>query len=69
MTNWHEKQLDEQTQEDYLSYKITQELHGNMTPTFEGVVRLLNNRRRINQGIKEVKNNEKIQNKKRKSAG
>lgn len=69
MTNWHEKQLQEQTQEEYLSYKITQQLTGKMTPTFEGVVRLLNNRRKINQGIREVKKNEKIQDKKRKSAG
>lgn len=69
MTSWHEKQLQEQTQEEYLSYKITQQLTGKMTTTFEGVVRLLNNRRRIKEGIREVQKNEKIQNQKRKSAG
>lgn len=43
---WYEEQLRQQNMEDYQSYKITQELKGKMSPSREGVVRMLNSKRK-----------------------
>ena len=36
----------EQNMDDYQSYKITLALKGKMTPSFDGVVRLINSKRK-----------------------
>ena len=56
--SWFDDELQAENLENYHNYKITQALKGNMTPSFEGVIRLINSRR---------KDHEKIQNQKRKS--
>ena len=57
--SWIEEQQREQNEQDYLSYKITQELVGRMTPSLEGIIRSIKTK-----GY----NHEKVQSKKRKSA-
>ena len=44
---WYEEQLRQQNMEDYQSYKITQKLKGKMSPSREGVVRMLNKRKDV----------------------
>lgn len=44
--NWLDEQSQKQDTENYQSYKITQALKGKMTPTRDGVVRLINSKRK-----------------------
>lgn len=41
---WLEKQQADENMEDYMSYLITKSLEGKMTPTKEGVIRILKGR-------------------------
>lgn len=54
--SWHEEQESIQSMDDYQSYLITKELEGRMTPSFEGVIKLIK---------RKGWNNEKVQNQKR----
>ena len=56
--SWLEEEQEQQNIDDYQSYKITQALKGKMTPSLEGVIRLIR---------KKGYDHEKIQNQKRKS--
>lgn len=58
--SWHEEQESTQSMDDYQSYLITKELEGRMTPSFEGVIRLIK---------RKGWNNEKVQDQKRKFLG
>lgn len=57
--SWLEEEQEQQNIDDYQSYKITQALKGKMTPSLEGVIRLIR---------KKGYDHEKIQNQTRKSA-
>lgn len=44
---WIYEQQEDVNREDYMSYLITKSLKGKMTPTREGVVRLINSKRKV----------------------
>lgn len=44
--SWIEDQNDAERIENYQNYRITRELQGNMTPSAEGVIRLMKGRYR-----------------------
>ena len=50
-------QLNQENMEEYQSYRITLILQGNMTPSYKGVIRMLNQRRKENEKRKIQRDN------------